>query len=91
MVILTDNAVTAINNLTALPDVPAGAGLRMAPDTTGGALTLSLAAAPLEGDAVVESEGALLFLDPDVAIALDDKIIDAATDPDGQLNFTIAE
>jgi Fe-S cluster assembly iron-binding protein IscA len=91
MVNLTDNAVTAIHNLTAQPDIPAGTGLRMAPDDTRGSLTLSLAVAPMEGDAVVESEGALLFLDPDVAIALGDRTIDAATDPDGQLNFTIAE
>ena len=91
MVSLTNNAVIAINNLTGQPDIPAGAGLRMAPDATRGALTLSLAAEPMEGDAIVEEAGALLFLDPDVAIALGDKTIDAATDPDGQLNFTIAE
>jgi iron-sulfur cluster assembly protein len=91
MVNLTDNAVNAIHNLTGRADIPAGAGLRMAPDPTRGELTLSLAVAPMEGDAVVESDGALLFLDPDVAVALTDKTIDAGTDTDGQLNFVIAE
>jgi iron-sulfur cluster assembly protein len=91
MVNLTDNAVTAIQNLTGQPDMPAGAGLRMAADAARGAWTLSLAAAPIEGDAIVESAGARLFLDPDVAIVLTDKTIDAETDNDGQFNFTIAE
>jgi Fe-S cluster assembly iron-binding protein IscA len=91
MVTLTDNAVMAIQNLTGRPDIPVGAGLRMAPDATGGSLTLSLAAEPMEGDAIVEEAGALLFLDPDVAVALGDRTIDARTDPDGQLNFTVAE
>jgi iron-sulfur cluster assembly protein len=91
MVTLTNNAATAIRNLTDQPDIPAGAGLRMAPAAGRGSLTLSLAAAPTEGDAVVESDGALLFLDPDVADVLGDKTVDAGTDPDGQWNFTIAE
>jgi iron-sulfur cluster assembly protein len=91
MVNLTNNAVSAINTLTGQPDIPAGTGLRMAADPAQGSLTLSLATEPMEGDAIVESAGALLFLDPDAAIVLNDKTIDAGTDPDGQLNFTIAD
>jgi Fe-S cluster assembly iron-binding protein IscA len=63
----------------------------MAPDAASGSLTLSLAAAPMEGDAVVESAGALLFLDPEAAVILDNKTIDADTGPGGQMTFMVAE
>jgi Fe-S cluster assembly iron-binding protein IscA len=91
MVTLTDHAVTAINNLTQQPDAPGGAGVRIAPDAPGGSLTLSVAATPSDGDAVVESAGARLFLAPDAAMVLDDKALDARTDAEGQVSFTIAE
>ncbi len=91
MVVLTEHAVSAIHNLTERPDAPDGTGLRIAADATRGSLTLSLAAAPSAGDAVVEAAGARLFLDPDAAIILDDKALDAGTDADGQVSFTIAE
>ncbi|HEY1486112.1 MAG TPA: adhesin [Micromonosporaceae bacterium] len=91
MINLTNNAVTAIHNLTGQPNMPAGCGLRLASDPDRGAWTLSLAAEPIEGDAVVESAGARLFVDPDAAVVLTDKTIDAEMDTEGQLNFTIAE
>jgi len=90
MVTMTENAATAIRTLTDQPNIPAGAGLRMAPADSG-SLGLSLAPAAMEGDAVVESSGALLFLDPEAAAVLGDKTIDAETTPDGQLNFTVVE
>ena len=42
-------------------------------------------------DAVVESAGALLFLDPAVAAALDDNELDAHSDADGALRFTLED
>jgi iron-sulfur cluster assembly protein len=91
MVILTDHAVGAIHALTEQPEAPEGAGLRITTDPARGALTLSLAATPAQGDAVVESAGARLFLDPDAAMALDDKTLDARTDTDGQVRFSVAD
>jgi iron-sulfur cluster assembly protein len=90
MVTLTNDAVTAIHTLTGQPDTPLGTGLRMAADPDRGALTLSLAVAPVDGDQIVESSGARLFLDPGAAMALDDKTLDATTEPDG-MKFTITE
>lgn len=91
MVTLTDNAAEAIRNLTDQPTVPAGAGLRIATDPTAGSLSLSLVATPMEGDQVVDSSGARLFVDPDAAQLLDDKALDATVDSNGAVQFAVAE
>lgn len=91
MLTLTENAVAVIQNLTGQPEVPEGAGLRIATDQSAGALTLSLAEGPLDGDEVVDASGARLFLDPDAAMLLDDKALDAAVDPDGRVQFAVSE
>jgi hypothetical protein len=41
--------------------------------------------------AVIDSSGALLFLDPAVAQALDDKALDAHSDADGTLRYTVED
>jgi iron-sulfur cluster assembly protein len=91
MVTLTDNAVAAIRNLTTEREAPEGAGLRIATDPAAGSLTLSLATEPTEGDQVVDSEGARLFLDQDAAQLLDDKALDASVDSAGSVQFELAE
>jgi iron-sulfur cluster assembly protein len=81
---LTSNAVSAIQQITAAPEVPHGAGLRIA---TGQAeaerFTLSVVTGPDLDDQVVEDQGARLFLDPAAAAALDDKTMDAQVDGTG--------
>jgi Fe-S cluster assembly iron-binding protein IscA len=91
MLTLTDDAVTVIRNLANQPDIPKGAGLRIATDTSAGALTLSMAEAPADGDEIIDSAGARLFLDSEAAKILDDKGLDAAVDEDGQVQFRVAE
>ncbi|WP_432984084.1 adhesin [Dactylosporangium sp. CA-233914] len=91
MVVLTERAVAAIHDLTDRPDAPEGTGLRIATDASRGSLNLSLAPTPSAGDAVVEAVGARLFLDPDAAMILNDKALDAGTDANGQVTFTVAE
>lgn len=91
MLTLTDNAVTVIRDLTAQPEVPDGAGLRIATDPSAGALTLALAAQPAQNDRVLDESGARLFLDPEAAQLLDDKALDASVDPQGAVQFGIAE
>jgi iron-sulfur cluster assembly protein len=88
---LTDNAVMAIRNITDAQDVPDGAGLRIATDQSAGSLMLSLAREPAEGDAVVDTSGARLFLDTQAAVLLDDKALDADVDAGGSVQFTLAE
>ena len=84
MVILTDQAATAIRMLTANPQAPAGAGLRI----TGHSLELAVAP-PDSEDTVIESAGALLCLDPTAAAALDHKALHARSDEDGRLHFVV--
>ncbi|MFG2044016.1 adhesin [Dactylosporangium sp. NPDC048998] len=89
MVLLTDNAVIAIQSLTTQPGAPEGGGLRIAADETRASLTLSLASSPAQGDAVVEASGARLFLDPTATEVLNDKTLDAGADNEGQIEFTV--
>jgi iron-sulfur cluster assembly protein len=91
MLTVTDNAAAAIRSLTTQPDVPDGAGLRIAADQSAGALQLSVAPAPEQGDQVVSDAGARLFLDTDAALLLDDKALDATMDDQGGIQFALAE
>ncbi|SRR5258705_8931409 len=91
MLAVTDNAATAIRDITSQEAVPPGAGLRIAADENGGSLTLSLVAEPYEGDQVVDSSGARLFLDSEAALLLDDKELDVAVDPSGDVQFAVAD
>jgi Fe-S cluster assembly iron-binding protein IscA len=52
-------------------------------------LTLALAGGPIDGDAVVEDHGARVFLDPAADQLLADQQLDAGTDPEGQVQFTL--
>lgn len=91
MLTLTDSAAIAIRDLTNQQEVPEGAGLRIATDPSVGTLTLTLAMAPADGDRVVDTSGARIFLESDAAQLLDDKVLDAAVDPRGGVQFALAE
>ncbi len=91
MLTLTDNAVSAIREITSQDEVPDGAVLRIASDPAAGSLMLSLVQEPADGDAVVDSAGARLFLDSQAANLLDDKALDAAMDTAGSVQFTLSE
>jgi Fe-S cluster assembly iron-binding protein IscA len=91
MLIMTDHAVTAVRGLTYQPDAPVGAGLRIATDPARGALTLTVTPQPWSGDQVIDTDGARLFLDPEAATMLEDKALDATTNGDGRVEFTVAE
>lgn len=92
MLTVTNNAAAAIRSLTSQPDIPDGAGLRIAADQSAGALQLSVAPAPEQGDQVVDDAGgARLFLDTDAALLLDDKALDATMDEQGGIQFALAE
>ncbi len=91
MVMLTADAATAIRGLTERPDVPEGVGLRISSNTLEGPLTLQLVTSPSEGDAVVQSEGATLFMDEVAAQVLDGKALHAVSDDNGTVEFAITE
>ena len=93
MLALTQNAVDAIHAIKASSDeVPDDAGLRISAEETEAeetALHLAIVPSPAESDVVVEAEGEQIFLGPEVAGFLDDKVLDAQMD-EGRVNFAIA-
>ncbi|WP_159501441.1 Fe-S cluster assembly protein HesB [Microbacterium sp. 18062] len=88
MLTLTDNAASAVKTISS--QIPAeGGGLRIrdtGPDT---GFELALAPSPEQGDAVVETDGALVFVDPAASDALDDRILDAEVGDDGSVRFAL--
>jgi Fe-S cluster assembly iron-binding protein IscA len=91
MLTLTEHATSVIRELADRPDTPDGTGLRITTDDTRGALALTLAAEPAPGDEVIDEAGARVFLDQQAALMLDDKSLDAATDTQGRVQFTVNE
>ncbi len=89
MLTLTENASTIVQQITDHPEQPDTNGLRI---TTAGEaeLAIAAAAAPEPADQVVEQAGATLYLDQASAELLDDKILDAAVDERGGVEFALA-
>ena len=93
MLLLTHDAATVIRSLVEQSEVPEGGGLRITAQPLGNrqaALELSVAEEPDALDEVVEQQGAQVFLEPIVAEALADKVLDAAIEGDG-IRFEIHE
>lgn len=93
MLVLTEAAAEVVKSVTDTPQAPDGTGLRITQAEQepggGGALQLAAAAEPGTGDQVLETAGARLFLDPQAAAFLDDKILDAEVDTQGKVRFTL--
>jgi Fe-S cluster assembly iron-binding protein IscA len=92
MLTLTENASTIVRDITAQiqPTEAADAGLRITTDDTPEpAFAISATEGPQPGDAKVEQDGATVYLDPDAAAMLDDKVLDAAVDPQGKVEFAL--
>jgi iron-sulfur cluster assembly protein len=91
VLLLTDSAVAAIRDLTSQPQFPDETGLRIAPEedepTT---LALSVTDGPRQGDQVIETEGAKVFLEPTAAVMLDSMALDADVSEEG-VEFRIGE
>lgn len=92
MLAMTDAAAEAITALTD-QDGQGSAGLRFVMNTedeSGAQLTLSIAPQPESDDQVVAAEtGARIFLDPQAAVLLDDKVLDVQPDEQGEVSFSV--
>ncbi|MEU8311426.1 iron-sulfur cluster biosynthesis family protein [Micromonospora sp. NPDC048887] len=91
MLTMTDNAVLVIRDLAAQQDVADAGGLRIAADTDAGSLSIELVPQPAQGDQVVDTEGARIFLDSDAAELLNDTSVDAVVDEEGVVQFGFTE
>lgn len=94
MLTITRSAAEAIEAIvSSTPELPDDSGLRIAPalaDDGQPALGLSFTDSPEQGDQVVDGEGVQVYLDPEAALILDDKVLDARV-ADGQVGFTLSE
>ena len=93
MLVLTEAAAEVVKSVTSAPPAPEDAGLRIAspaPEPEGpGALQVTATTGPGENDEVIEIEGARVFLEPQAAIYLDDKVLDARVDEQGNAHFSL--
>jgi len=94
MLALTDSAVGVIHDLTTQPGLPDGTGLRIAPQPgvggEGPAFALSLSQGPGVGDEVIETADTKVYLEPEVAQQLQDKVLDARIDEQGEVAFLVS-
>lgn len=91
MLTLTDNATAIVNEITHQPGLGDQAGLRItSTESPDPAFEVTAAAQGEPGDQVIEQGGATLYLDENAATMLDDKVLDAAVDSQGQVEFALA-
>jgi iron-sulfur cluster assembly protein len=93
MLTITSNAAEAIRTIVESTDVPDEGGIRISIARQNGSqasLELAISPAPLEGDDVLELNGAHVFLDEMASVALDDKALDAEMEG-GEISFGIVE
>jgi Fe-S cluster assembly iron-binding protein IscA len=91
MLTLTENASAIVNEITHQPGLAETAGLRITTENSPEpAFAVSAAQQGEPGDQVVEQGGATVYLDPSAAELLDDKVLDAAVDPSGKVEFALA-
>ncbi|HEY2060067.1 iron-sulfur cluster biosynthesis protein [Amycolatopsis sp. NBC_01480] len=92
MLTVTEAAAEAITALTAQQGAEES-GLRFAlqsMENEGAQLALSVAPAPEDGDRVVGTDGgAKVFLEPQAAELLDDKVLDVQQDETGDVAFAV--
>jgi iron-sulfur cluster assembly protein len=89
---LTEEAKDVVREMVAAEGGAEGSGLRISADSDddGGALSLTLADEPVEGDAVIDEDGTRVFLEPAAAALLDDKVLDAHRHDD-HVHFNLLE
>jgi iron-sulfur cluster assembly protein len=93
MLTITSNAAEAIRAIVQSTDVPDEGGIRISIARQNGSqasLELAISPAPMEGDDVLELNGAHVFLDEMASVALDDKSLDAEMEG-GEISFGIVE
>lgn len=94
MLLLTETAAEVVKAITSTPQSPEGTALRIESSVPQpadpAALQLSTAVAPAENDQIIEAGGARVYLEPEAAAYLDDKVLDAQLDQEGQAHFSLA-
>jgi iron-sulfur cluster assembly protein len=93
MLEVTPAAAEAINAATAAQGLAETGGLRISLDSTteqGASLASAITARPADGDQVIGTgTGQRVFLEPDAAPYLTDKVLDIDHDPDGTPHLSL--
>lgn len=95
MLTVSEAAARAINSLVAENQMPEGSGLRISrqgDSTRSEGLGLSIAATPAEDESVIESNGAKVFLPPNLVNVLEDQELQVeqiTEDGEEKLNFHV--
>ena len=93
MLVMTVAAAEVVKSVTSTPQTPDETGLRIVSSASEpedpGALQVTAATGPGENDQVIEAAGARVFLEPQAAAYLDDKVLDAQIDEQGNAHFTL--
>jgi len=90
---LTDSAVEAVKSIVSSSEEASEmGGLRMVAERAGTQANFQLSVVPLpaEDDEVIDEQGARVFLEPEAASLLDEKVLDASVEQD-QVAFTMAD
>ena len=88
MLTLTDNASTIVKEIS--NQIPEAAGLRITSENADQpSFEVEPAAAAQPGDETVEQDGATIYLDEAANLQLDDKVLDAAVDQNGGVQFAL--
>jgi iron-sulfur cluster assembly protein len=90
---LTDTAAEAVRQMAAGSGLEPDPGVRISPGPPtpeGTPLQIELAPEAQEDDQTVDQSGAHVYIEPQVAEVLDDKILDAAVEGD-QIRFALRE
>lgn len=94
MLAISHTAAEVIKQVVSSAQVRDEGGIRISAQPIGEEgvrLELSLATTPVPGDAIVEQEGANVFVEQTVAPLLDDKMLDAAVVDADKVTFSIVE
>lgn len=92
MLTLTETATTVVKAIIEQNPEMDATGLRINASANGEAdLSVEIVAAPQPSDAVVEQDGARVFLDETAIAALEDKVLDAQVDGEGAVSFAIGQ
>jgi iron-sulfur cluster assembly protein len=84
MLTLTDNARFAVQDIATRAGLPEEGGLRIVEsDSQTGAFELTLVAAPVEGDDVIDAGTAHVYVERATAEILADQKLDAVPSPEG--------
>ncbi|MGP3536401.1 iron-sulfur cluster biosynthesis family protein [Microbacterium sp. RD1] len=90
MLTLTEQATSAVKTITAqFPEVADGGVRIQGSGSPESQFQLTVVPGPEPADAVVENDGARVYLDTEAAVVLDDRVLDAQPDGQGGVQFAV--